>query len=918
MKNFDLFQVKIPSTIDIKSKYIKSLRINNLYFQPKSKRKPESIKKLEKYIHNKLIKEYAKSPNYYNIKVINEIVANQKSHIVAEFKDYLIKDDYSEFFWKFYTTKESIHFLVKILNYYKQTSVVFPNYILLTENKYLYKNIQRKQKLINILEENEENGFSNCKKAGYDADDFFDICSKVFNSRILDSILNESETSQIRKSLFGISTENSNNFTDTDNKMNNLVNNINKIEDNCRQEFLFRKKLINKENKISKKDILIIKDNIKNENTNLIKKKKINDNKFNNKNVIISRNRHKTVEISKYSKFSKDESRFRNNKNKAKTSISKDIKNNSVILKIINKHKNKRRNHSFVFKNENNKNIIFNNIYTTDLYLNINNNIIIKETKNKSHDKKNYKNYFKNALNKLDLKKLKNLGISKESIHSDGRKYKHLKKNYINNILLSISSFDKESCRCTQKSDSEREYKFNKNKLEKEKQNSLEINYNKSMKHKNNRIDVIIKHLNKSKNDTSRTYNKKEKQIFTNLETKKNNKKMINQFKNTLNDLMSGIHKKNGERNIKTKYINIRNYKDGYSSRISSFINKKEKKSIESYYDSIKSINNNSIKTKRRIHKINKENLTSRSYISDKSKITLSVQDKYNQNKKYTNLNAKKIENITKEFDSIQKESITKKIKNKKRYLIGELISLNKYNHNKKNELFSLTWRESYKNIKNRNNKKQKINYTSFIKNNNNTFKAFQNKLNYIIYRRPKSLPNKKGNTKKESENKGKRAKTNNIINNKNIIKNKNDKSLKERIKKLNITDRNKRKFQKNNIMTKYNSQIYSSLSHNINNISKINKTKIDMRKIKEIQKYINKETERQKSNNIIYNKIKKYKSTYSYKNNKNKNINYTQFELRNKNYIDIYNNRKKYYIINNNKNKFAPFFYTDRLHQKK
>ena len=90
------------------------------------------------------------------------------------------------------------------------------------------------------------------------------------------------------------------------------------------------------------------------------------------------------------------------------------------------------------------------------------------------------------------------------------------------------------------------------------------------------------------------------------------------------------------------------------------------------------------------------------------------------------------------------------------------------------------------------------------------------------------------------------------------------------------------------------------------------------MRKIKEIQKYINKETERQKSNNIIYNKIKKYKSTYSYKNNKNKNINYTQFELRNKNYIDIYNNRKKYYIINNNKNKFASFFYTDRLHQKK
>ena len=135
MQNFDLFQAKIPPTINIKSKYIKSLRLNNLYFQPKSKRKPESKKNIEKYIFNKLLKTYAKPPNFYNIKIINEIVANQKSHIVAEFKDYLIKDDCTEFFWKFYTKKESYHFLIKILNYYKQTSVVFPNYILLTENK---------------------------------------------------------------------------------------------------------------------------------------------------------------------------------------------------------------------------------------------------------------------------------------------------------------------------------------------------------------------------------------------------------------------------------------------------------------------------------------------------------------------------------------------------------------------------------------------------------------------------------------------------------------------------------------------------------------------------------------------------------------------------------------------------------------
>ena len=317
---------------------------------------------------------------------------------------------------------------------------------------------------------------------------------------------------------------------------------------------------------------------------------------------------------------------------------------------------------------------------------------------------------------------------------------------------------------------------------------------------------------------------------------------------------------------------------------------------------------------------MNKENLTSRSYISEKSKLALSVQDKYNKKKKITNLNIKKFENITKEFDLIQKESKTKKIKKKEGYLIGELISLNKYNHNKKKELFSLTWRESYKNIRNRTNKNSKINYTSFIKSNNNRFKAYQNPINYILFRRPKSLPNKKEYIRKILDSKGNRAKINHIVYNKNIRKKSNDKSLKERIKELNITDRNKRSFQKNQIVEKYNSQMYSSLSHNFNkniNNTKVNK-KIDIKKIKEIHKYINNDAERQKSNTIIYNKIKKYKGTYSDKINKNKNISYTQIELRNKNYIDIYNNRKKYNIINNNRNKLAPFFYTDRLYQKK
>ena len=132
-----------------------------------------------------------------------------------------------------------------------------------------------------------------------------------------------------------------------------------------------------------------------------------------------------------------------------------------------------------------------------------------------------------------------------------------------------------------------------------------------------------------------------------------------------------------------------------------------------------------------------------------------------------------------------------------------------------------MTSRESNKNLRNRNNKKSKINYTSFIKSNNKRFKAFQNplnpvNLNYILYKRPKSLPNKKENTKIKIDNKDNIIKSNKIDYNKNMRKNSMDKSLKEKIEKLNKTYRlNRRNFQKNNKTLKNTSQVYSSLSQN-------------------------------------------------------------------------------------------------------
>lgn len=55
-----------------------------------------------------LNKKYLTSREYYNVKIINDIIYNEQTHIVSVFKDYLIFDDISEFLKRFYNKLESI------------------------------------------------------------------------------------------------------------------------------------------------------------------------------------------------------------------------------------------------------------------------------------------------------------------------------------------------------------------------------------------------------------------------------------------------------------------------------------------------------------------------------------------------------------------------------------------------------------------------------------------------------------------------------------------------------------------------------------------------------------------------------------------------------------------------------------------
>ena len=176
------------------------------------------MKTIEKIAYCNFMNQHYKNKDFYNIKVIDEIIHNEKSHIVAEFKDYLIKGDISEFLQQYYKKKESLDLLPKIYEYYINCSVIFPNYVILPESQYIYKNIQRKQRVIDIQQEQEDK--EEIMKKG-----LIELEKEitVFNTQAFDSILNQTDTSGVKKYL-GISTEVSKGGVEPE--MMKLVNNI--------------------------------------------------------------------------------------------------------------------------------------------------------------------------------------------------------------------------------------------------------------------------------------------------------------------------------------------------------------------------------------------------------------------------------------------------------------------------------------------------------------------------------------------------------------------------------------------------------------------------------------------------------------------------------------------------------------------
>jgi hypothetical protein len=125
-----------------------------------NKRKPDILKF---YLTSKkrLSIKYNYFENSYSLICINNLIYTENCHIVARFKDFLYYDDDTEFINKFFYKNDLKKILKKVFNFYSKYCKVFPNYMILPENEFLYRNLRKKQKLIDqfneIKKEEEEN-----------------------------------------------------------------------------------------------------------------------------------------------------------------------------------------------------------------------------------------------------------------------------------------------------------------------------------------------------------------------------------------------------------------------------------------------------------------------------------------------------------------------------------------------------------------------------------------------------------------------------------------------------------------------------------------------------------------------------------------------------------------------------------------
>ena len=293
---------------------------------------------IRQYSYTKLFKKYTSGNFSYHKILANNLIFNDSCRIVARFKDYLIFDDNTEFLRRFYTEEESNPRLNRILTFYETYSKIFPNYMILKESKYLYRNIRKKQKMIDavneIKREEEENRKRMKKNNGKITKDDNELFTKTVKEEI--KTFQENTTFEKHRNQFDSENEDGNEssisisivnrkmfFENKENKLNSgSINRLDSIGDKTNS---IHESFITNETNHSISGILNV----------------LNDNKIYIKDL------PKLLEINNYSKNSqklKNQKKTNKNECKKNSAEKKNLKNIQLFSSTNKLDKNNKKN----------------------------------------------------------------------------------------------------------------------------------------------------------------------------------------------------------------------------------------------------------------------------------------------------------------------------------------------------------------------------------------------------------------------------------------------------------------------------------------------------------------------------------------------------------------------------------------------
>ena len=600
-----------------------------------NKRKPDILKF---YLTSKkrLSIKYNSFENSYSLICINNLIYTENCHIVARFKDFLYYDDDTEFINKFFYKNELKKILKKVFNFYSKYCKVFPNYMILPENEFLYRNLRKKQKLIDqfneIKKEEEENRkHLNLKKNknnenkyiifGKKEQESIDKYKPSFTqSTIMMDYLNFYNSSSNEKSRLKISYD----LNDSKNTISLNYNNKENMD----------------LNDINTSELTLISI------TNLINKSPTKTEKTSGKNQSsnkLSFTPHKSK--TKTEKFNIVEDKSGNN-------LNDDIKKKYISYYQSKKDRNtKQLSNNIKVNHENNTNYNSNSNTNNKLNNNKKENLTVKKNNIVNN------NIMMSANNSSQTKNSTNILISSITKTSKGKDSKNANKN----IKTTITK--KKLFTTTEKPISHKKPIYN-YQMKKGEKNSNSINNNK---HKKNMKDMITISFKPSISPPVTKINSLKLKIMGNImRIQSGNKNNVKSPSNNNSNSLSYVTKNN--KNIKfnqTNNININNLEKTENEKINVNIDKKvikinptikkisTKETIQNYKNILKMD-----KTNHFSHDINKNHIIMNKNIFTNLTDKLSYKNTSNDKIRKTEQNNKYISPATKKYISINNKNI--------------------------------------------------------------------------------------------------------------------------------------------------------------------------------------------------------------------------------------------------------------------